>query len=677
MPKAGTAKAHDAAKEIERLREEIRRHEYLYYVADNPEISDAAFDRLMERLKKLEAEHPALRTPDSPTQRVGGAPREGFQKVRHSVPMVSLDNAFSFEALSEFDRRVRELTGREKVDYIGEHKFDGLSLSLLYEKGALVRGVTRGDGTTGEDVTPNVKTIRSIPLTIDPALLKKAGLNGTFEVRGEVIMTHKAFQDLNAQQAEQGGRIFANPRNAAAGAVRMLDPKITESRKLDFFAYYILVDGRAAKKRLSEVLEALSTLHFKASDAWKLCHSLEEVERYISSWELKREKLAYEIDGIVVKVDEVSLQNELGFTSKAPRWAIAYKYPAHQETTLLKEIAVSVGRTGVLTPFAVFEPVQIGGVTVTKSTLHNLDEVRRLNVHAGDTVLVERAGEVIPHVLKVVEHGKEEKEFEMPKKCPVCGMRVYHTGGEVAYRCVNVSCPARRRESILHFAGRHAMNIDGLGEKIVEQLLQHGLVKDVADLYRLDLETLSGLERMAEKSAQNLLDEIAASKKNSLARLIYAIGIQFVGERTAQLLAAHFASMEKLRDATDEELLEVEEVGPKIAKGMREFFSESANRKLIDHLRAVGVNMKEERAAPKDARFTGMTFVFTGTLARRSREEAEALVAAHGGKAGSSVSKKTSYVVVGADPGSKFEKAKSLKVPILDEAQFDKLVSAK
>ena len=677
MPKAGTAKARDAAKEIERLREEIRRNEYLYYVADDPKISDAEFDRLMERLKKLEAENPKLRTPDSPTQRVGGAPRAGFKEVRHSVPMVSLDNAFSFEALGEFDRRVRELTGREKIDYIAEHKFDGLSLSLLYEKGALVRGVTRGDGITGEDVTPNVKTIRSIPLTIDPGLLKKAGMqHGTFEVRGEVIMTRKAFEALNEQQAEQGGKIFANPRNAAAGAVRMLDPKITETRKLDFFAYYILVDGRAAKKRLSEVLETLAALRFKASEDWKLCHSLEEVERYITSWESKREKLAYEIDGIVVKVDEVSLQNELGFTSKAPRWAIAYKYPAHQETTLLKSIEVSVGRTGVLTPFAVFEPVQIGGVTVSKSTLHNLDEVRRLNVHAGDTVLVERAGEVIPHVLKVVKHGEEEKEFEMPKKCPECGMRVYHTEGEVAYRCVNASCPARRREMILHFAGRHAMNIDGLGDKIVEQLLEHDLVKDFADLYKLDLETLAGLERMAEKSAQNLVGEIAGSKKASLARLIYAIGIPFVGERTAQLLAAHFGSMEKLRDATEEELTEVTEVGPKIAEGVREFFAESANRKLIDHLRAVGVNMKEERAALKDTRFAGMTFVFTGTLTKRSREEAEALVAAHGGKAGSSVSKKTNYVVVGADPGSKFEKAKSLKVPILDEAGFDKLLIA-
>jgi DNA ligase (NAD+) len=670
-------KARDAAKEIKRLREQIRRHEYFYFVADNPEISDAAFDRLVNRLKELEAGHPELVTPDSPTQRVGGAPREGFQEVRHKTPMVSLDNAFSFEELREFDRRVRQLTGREKIDYIGEHKFDGLSLSLQYEKGTLVRGVTRGDGTTGEDVTPNVKTIRSIPLAIDSALLKKAGLHGSFEVRGEAIMTRKAFQELNLQQAEQGGKIFANPRNAAAGAIRVLDPKITASRRLDFFAYYILADGRAAKKRLSEVLEALATLHFKASEDWRLCPSIEDVERYIHSWESKREKLAYEIDGIVVKVDEVSLQNELGFTAKAPRWALAYKYPAHQETTVIREIGVGVGRTGVLTPVAFFEPVQIGGVTVSRSTLHNMDEIERLGVHAGDTVLVERAGEVIPHVLKVVKHGAHEKPFRMPEKCPECGTRIHKAEGEVAYRCVNVSCPARRKESLLHFAGRHAMNIDGLGEKIVDQLVEKGIVKDFAGLYKLDLETLAGLERMAEKSAQNLLDEIAASKKNGLARLIYALGIRMVGERTAQLLADHFGSMDKLAEASEEELTGVTEVGPKVAEGILEFFSEPANLKLIEHLRAAGVNLKEERQAPKSAKFAGMTFVFTGTLARRSREEAEALVAAHGGKAGSSVSKKTSYVVVGADPGSKIDKAKDLKVPILDESQFEKLVSSR
>jgi DNA ligase (NAD+) len=670
-------KSRDAAKEIERLREEIRRHEHLYYVEDDPELSDAAFDRLMKRLKGLEAVHPKLVTSDSPTQRVGGQAREGFQTVQHKPAMVSLDNAFSLEELRDFDRRVRQLAGREKIEYVAEHKFDGLSMSLVYDKGSLARGVTRGDGTTGEDVTPNVKTIRSIPLRVDAALLKKAGLQGNFEVRGEAIMTRKAFEDLNEQQEEQGGKRFANPRNAAAGAVRMLDPSITASRKLDFFAYYLLVDGRVPKKRHSEVLEALAELHFQASDDWELCHSIEEVERYIHRWESKREKLAYEIDGIVVKVNEISLQNELGFTSKAPRWAIAYKYPAHQETTVVNEIRVQVGRTGVLTPVAYLEPVQVGGVTVSRSTLHNLDEIERLGLHAGDTVLVERAGEVIPHVVKVVKHGKEEKTFRMPEKCPECGTRIHHPEGEVAYRCVNVSCPARRKETLLHFAGRHAMNIDGLGDKLVDQLVEKGLVKDAAGLYKLDLETLAGLERMAEKSAQNLLDEIAASKKNTLARLIYALGIRFVGERTAQLLADHFASMDKLAQASEEELTGVTEVGPKVAEGILEFFSEPANRKLIEHLRAAGVNMKGERQAPKDTKFAGKTFVFTGTLTHRSREEAEALVASHGGKAGSSVSKKTSYVVVGADPGSKYNKAKSLGVPILDEPGFEKLLSAK
>ena len=676
MPEAKMAKSRDAAKEIERLREEIRRHEYLYYVADDPEISDAAYDRLMMRLRQLEEAHPELRTPDSPTERVGGAPREGFQKVRHRVPMVSLDNAFSLEALGEFDRRARELTGRAQLDYVAEHKFDGLSLSLLYEKGTLVRGVTRGDGTTGEDVTPNVKTIRTIPLTVDAALLKKAGLGRNFEVRGEVVMTREAFDELNEQQDAQGGKRFSNPRSAAAGAVRVLDPKITASRQLDFFAYYLLVDARVPKKRHSEILEALAALHFKASEDWDLCRGIEQVEKYIGRWESKREKLPYDIDGIVVKVDEIGLQNEMGFTAKAPRWAIAYKYPAQQETTVVREIRVQVGRTGVLTPVAVLEPVQVGGVTVSSSTLHNMDEIERLGLHAGDTVLIERAGEVIPHVLKVVKHGSEEKPFRMPERCPECGTRIYKAEGEVAYRCVNVSCPARRRESLLHFASRHAMNIDGLGDKIVDQLVEKGLVKDFADLYHLKLATLAGLERMAEKSAQNLLDEIEASKKNSLARLIFALGIRFVGERTAQLLAAHFGSMDKLAEAGEEELTGVTEVGPKVAEGILEFFSEAANRKLIDRLRAAGVIMKEERVAPKSAKFAGMTFVFTGTLARRSREEAEALVAAHGGKAGSSVSKKTNYVVVGADPGSKFDKAKSLGVPILDEAGFEKLLRA-
>jgi DNA ligase (NAD+) len=671
------SKSNDAAKQIAKLREEIRRHEHLYFVADNPEISDAEFDRLMERLKKLEAAHPGLVTPDSPTQRVGGQPRTGFQAYRHRTPMISLDNAFTFETLRNFDRRVRELTGRERVAYVTEQKFDGLSLSLVYENGGLRRGVTRGDGTTGEDVTSNVKTIRSIPLGVSPAVLKKAGLRGDFEVRGEVVMSRKAFQEMNEQQEAQGGKRFANPRNAAAGSVRVLDPSITASRRLDFYAYYLLADGRVPLKRHSDVLETLGSLHFKVSPDFEVCDTIEDVERYIDGWESKREKLPFEIDGIVVKVEEIGLQSELGYTAKAPRWAIAYKYPARQETTVVKDIQVNVGRTGALTPVAFLEPVAIGGVTVSRSTLHNMDEIDRLNVHAGDTVLIERAGEVIPHVVKVVKHGKEEKQFKMPENCPVCGTRIHKAEGEVAYRCVNASCPAKRKESLIHFASRHAMNIDGLGEKIVDQLVAKGIVKDFAGLYHLDLKTLADLERMGEKSAQNLLDEIAASKQNSLDRLIYGLGIRFVGERTAQLLAEHFGSMERIAQASEEELEEVTEIGPKVAASIAEFFSEKVNREVIKRLKEAGVRMTEPRKAPKDTRFAGKTFVFTGTLARRSREEAEELVAAHGGKAGSSVSKNTSYVVVGSDPGSKYDKAKSLGVPILDEDSFEKLAGAK
>jgi DNA ligase (NAD+) len=665
------------AKEAEKLREQIRHHEHRYYVLDDPEISDAGFDRLVNRLKEIEAAHPALVTPDSPTQRVGGQPREGFQTFRHKRQMLSLDNAYSFEEMGEFDRRAREVSGRERIDYVAEHKFDGLSISLQYEDGVLVRGLTRGDGTTGEDVTPNVKTIRSVPLNVDPAFLKKQRIAGDFEVRGEVIMTRKAFDDLNRQQEEQGGKRFANPRNAAAGAVRMLDPSITASRRLDFFGYLLLVEGRVPVKLHSEALELLAKMKFKTCPDWELCRGIETVVKYCERWDARREKLPYEIDGIVVKVNEAALQEELGYTAKAPRWSIAYKYPARQETTVVQDILVQVGRTGALTPVAMLEPVQVGGVTVSRSTLHNMDEVERLGLHIGDTVLIERAGEVIPHVVKVVKEGKERRPFVMPKKCPVCGGGIHRAEGEVAYRCVNSACPAKIKESLLHFAGRHAMNIDGLGDKIVEQLVDKGLVKDFSDLYKLDLETLAGLERMAEKSAQNLVDEIAASKKNSLSRLIYALGIRFVGERTAQLLAEHFGSLEKLAGAELEELTEVHEVGPKVAESIVEFFSEPANRKLIEKLRKAGVNMTEERKAPKSTKLAGKTFVFTGELSKRSREEAGEIVVSHGGKVSSSVSKKTDYVVVGSNPGSKHDKAKSLGVEILDENQFEKLVGIK
>lgn len=667
----------DAAKEIAKLREEIRRHEHLYYVLDQPKISDAEFDKLMQRLKQLETENPKLITPDSPTHRVGGKPREGFQTWKHKSPMMSLDNAFSYEALGDFDRRVRELAGRDKIEYVAEHKFDGLSLALLYEDGVLVRGLTRGDGEAGEDVTPNVKTIRSIPLRLDSATLKKLGLPQDIEVRGEAIMTRAAFEELNQQQEALGGKRFANPRNAAAGAVRVLDPAITASRRLDFFAYYLLANGRVPLKRHSEVLESLAKLQFKASEDFEIFNGIEGVEKYCDRWESKREKLAYEVDGVVVKVNEISLQLELGSTSRSPRWAIAYKWPARQETTVVTGIRFQVGRTGALTPVANLEPVQIGGVTVSSSTLHNMDEIERLDLHAGDTVLVERAGEVIPHVVKVVKHGREEKPVRVPEKCPECGSRIHKAEGEVAYRCVNAACPARRKESLIHFASRHAMNIDGLGDKIVNQLVDTGMVKDFADLYHLRLEKVAALERMAEKSAQNLLDEIEASKKNNLSRLIYALGMRFVGERTGELLAEHFGSLEKIAEASEEQLTEVHEIGPKVAASIAEFFSEKVNRDLIKRLRDAGLKMKEERQAPRDTRLAGKSFVFTGTLERHTREDAGALVVSHGGKVISSVSKKTDYVVVGADPGSKYDKAKSLGVPILDEAAFEKLISRK
>ena len=661
-------------KEIEELRERLRYHEYRYYVLDEPEISDAAYDRMMARLKELEAAHPELRTPDSPTVRVGGAPREGFQTVRHARPVLSLDNAFSYDALREWDRRVREGSGKEKIEYIAEHKFDGLSISLQYEDGQLVRGVTRGDGTTGEDVTPNVKTIRSIPLRVDAPALKKAKLQADFEVRGEVMMTRKAFEALNRRI---GGKIFVNPRNSAAGAVRVLDPTITASRKLDFFAYYFLVDGNVPFAKHSEALEALKQLRFRASDDWKLCNGIQEVIAYCENWDDKREKLPYEIDGVVIKVNATSIQNELGYTAKAPRWAIAFKYPARRETTVVKDILVNVGRTGALTPVAVLEPVQVGGVTVSRSTLHNMDEIERLGVQIGDTVLIERAGEVIPHVLKVVKPGKDRKPFHMPKNCPECGSAIHHVEGEVAYRCVNAACPAKRKESILHYAGRHAMDIDGLGEKIVDQLVDKGLLKDVAGLYALKKEQVAALEHMAEKSAQNLLEEIAASKKNSLARLNYALGIQLVGERTGQLLAEQFSSLEELAAAKQEELEQVPEVGPKVAASIAEFFSEPANRQLIKKLAKAGVHPTAEKREVKSDKLAGKTFVFTGTLANRTREEAGAMVQQHGGKLSGSVSNKTNYVVVGTDPGSKYDKAKELGVTILNESEFEKLLDLK
>ena len=666
--------AKDIEKEIEKLRDQIRHHEYRYYVLDSPKISDREFDKLMRRLQDLEARHPELVRPDSPTQRVGGAPAAEFPKVPHSTPMLSLDNTYSIDELKDFDRRVRELSGRSSIEYVGELKLDGLSMALTYEDGALTHGVTRGDGITGEDVTANVKTIRSLPLRIDPKKFELLGNPGRFEVRGEVIMPLKAFEQTNAQREAAGEPRFANPRNSAAGSMRQLDSRIVAQRKLDMFLYYLLVDNREPLREHWQNLEALAKIGFKVNPHRRLCKSLDELMAYIQEWESKRDSLEYEIDGIVVKVNDIRLWDELGTTAKSPRWAIAYKYAARQAKTSVLAIRAQVGRTGTLTPVADLEPVDVGGVTVSHATLHNMDEIERLGVKVGDTVVIQRAGEVIPQVVRVEVHAPDGVEFTMPKHCPVCDGDVHRAEGEVAYRCVNSACPARLRESLLFFAGRRAMDIDGLGEALVDQLVEKGLVQDVADLYSLTHEQLANLERMGDKSASNLLSEIENSKKASLARLIFALGIRFVGERTGQLLADRFSSLDKLAKASEEELLEVEEVGPRVAGCILEFFAEPRNLEVIEKLRKAGLQFEQQKVQKAEGHLAGKQFVLTGALAQYSRDEAKAMIEAAGGRVIGSVSKKTDYVVVGADPGSKLEKARSLGVQTIGEEELLELV---
>jgi len=673
-PELGDCVAKAVEKEIEKLRGEIRYHEYRYYVLDSPEITDFEFDNLMRRLQELEAQNPELVTPDSPTQRVGGAPAAEFPKVRHSVPMMSLDNTYSIDELKDFDRRVRELSGRSKVEYVGELKLDGLSMALTYEDGVLKHGVTRGDGVQGEDVTPNVKTIRSIPLRLNPKKLEVISNPRRMEVRGEVIMPLKAFEQTNAQREAAGEPRFANPRNSAAGSMRQLDSRIVAQRKLDMFLYYLLVDNREPLREHWQNLDALAKMGFKVNPHRRLCKSFDELMAYIQEWESKRDSLEYEIDGIVVKVNDIRLWEELAATAKSPRWAIAYKYAARQATTKVMNIRAQVGRTGTLTPVADLEPVDVGGVTVSHATLHNMDEIARLGVKIGDTVLIQRAGEVIPQVVQVEVHAPEGKEFSMPKQCPVCDGEVHRVEGEVAYRCVNSACPAKLRESLLFFAGRRAMDIDGLGEALVEQLVDKELVHDVADLYSLTQDQVANLERMGDKSASNLLEEIENSKRASLARLIFALGIRFVGERTGQLLADHFSSLDKLARASEEELLEVEEVGPKVAEGILEFFAEPRNREVIEKLRKAGLQFDQPKAHKSTGPLAGKQFVLTGTLPRYSRDEAKRMIEEAGGRVIGSVSKKTDYVVVGADAGSKLEKARSLGVKTIDEEELVKLL---
>ena len=617
----------------------------------------------MRQLQALEAQHPELITTDSPTQRVGGKPREGFVKVRHRSAMLSLDNALNEAELRDFDRRVRDLLGGAEYRYVVELKMDGLSMAAHYRDGGFVQAVTRGDGEVGEDVTENARTIRSLPLRVKGAFPE-------FEVRGEAVMNLRAFERLNAEREERGLSRFANPRNAAAGSLRVLEPQITAARRLDYYTYFLMVDGRPALDGHWQALEELSRMGFKVNPHRGLCADVGEVLEFCAKWETGREELPYEIDGVVVKVDSVAQQQRLGYTAKAPRWAIAYKYPARQAVTVVEGIEVQVGRTGALTPVARLKPVEVSGVTVSRATLHNEDEIERLALEVGDHVVIERSGDVIPKVVRVHAQGSYRRKFRMPSHCPVCGGAVVREEGEAARRCINTNCPARLKESILHFASRGVMNIDGVGEALVDQLVDRGVVKSVADIYVLTGDDLLELERMGAKSADRVLRNIEKSKHNALPRVLTALGIRFVGERTAVFLAEAFGSMDRIANAGMEELQLAEEVGPKVAESLFQFFHEPRNRELVERLRAAGLQFEYQSTRPKGGPLRGLTFVLTGTLKGITREDAKKLVEAAGGKVSSSVSKKTSYVVAGEDPGSKLEKARELGVRVISEEQL-------
>ncbi|HWF02213.1 MAG TPA: NAD-dependent DNA ligase LigA, partial [Candidatus Angelobacter sp.] len=660
------ASPKNVESKIEKLRDEIRHHEYLYYVMDAPELPDAEFDQLMQELKRMEAAQPELITTDSPTQRVGGKPREGFVKVVHSRPMLSLDNAYNEQELRDWDRRVRELAGSDKVEYVCEMKLDGMSMALTYENGHLLRGVTRGNGSIGEDVTSNVRTMRSVPLSIPAARLKKAGVPADFEARGEVIMPLAAFKKMNDDRAALNLSTFANPRNAAAGTIRVLEPNIVAQRRLDFYSYFLLVKGKYFPEKHSDALKALETIGFKVNSRHRVTHDIEEVLEFIHAREKERETLGYEIDGIVIKVNSMRSQDRLGFTGKAPRWAIAYKFTARSGVTKVEDIVPQVGRTGRLTPVAWLKPVFIGGTTVSRATLHNMDEINRLGVKIGDSVMVERGGDVIPKVVKVDEDKpRGHKKFHMPELCPVCHTKIRHVEGEVDYWCININCPARLQGSILHFASRSVMNIEGLGDSLVNQLHQAGLIKNIADIYTLKdkREQILALERVGEKSVDNLLDEIEKSRKLPLERVILGLGIGQVGTRTAELLAEHFGSMDDLMDASAEQLQEVNDVGPSVSASIREFFDEPTNRELVKRLEKYGLTFKGVKKVRGTA-LAGKTFVLTGTLPSLKREEAAAKIEAAGGKVSGSVSKKTDFVVAGEEAGSKLDKANKLGVKI-------------
>jgi DNA ligase (NAD+) len=660
------------AGRAEELRSLLHHHSYRYYILDRPEITDAEYDLLFNELKELEAAHPELITPDSPTRRVGGAVAEGFASVQHRVPMLSLDNAYTADEIREFEARLQRALPGETFTYVCEPKVDGLGVALLYEKGRLVRGATRGDGRMGEDITQNLKTVRTIPLRLRGPL---ADLD-VLEVRGEIYMAHQAFERLNRALEAEGEEPFANPRNAAAGSVRQKDSGITAKRPLSIFIYAV---SDAVPDPFTTHWGATQALHgagFKINPRSRRCRDIQAVIDAAAELERDRMDLGYDADGVVVKVDSLDQQRRLGSTTHHPRWAVAYKFPAQQATTTVRKIEVGVGRTGALTPTALLDPVEIAGATISRATLHNADEIERLDVRAGDTVIVERAGDVIPHILGVVTEKRPQGStpFAFPTACPVCGSAAFRPEGEVVSRCTNSACPARLKEGLLHYGSRRAMDIEHLGEAVVEQLVDRGLVGNFAGLYGLSVEELAGLERLAEKSATNLHTAIQGSKGRGLARLLFALGIRYVGENVARILAAEFGSMDKLARAAEEELAAVHGIGPRIAKSVALFFQQPDNRHLIALLKQAGVKLEEESSAgPKP--LLGKVFVLTGGLERITRDEAKAAIQRLGGRVTASVSKKTDYVIVGTDPGSKYEEAKRLGIPTLDEDGFQALIT--
>jgi DNA ligase (NAD+) len=663
----------EARRRIAALRTSIRRHDHLYYVLAEPEITDAEYDRLLRELKQLEERFPVLVTPDSPTQRVGGEPLETFATVTHRVPMLSLGNAYSAEELEAFDERVRKGLGDEAYEYVVELKVDGVAVSLRYEKGRFVQGSTRGDGVRGDDISANLRTVRSIPLSFTA---KNPSLQ-TLEARGEIYLPRKGFDRLNEEREREGEALFANPRNAAAGSLKLLDPALVANRPLDIFIYGVAESPGGRYRTHYETLMALKQAGLRVNPHVRCCRTLEETVRYCNDWEARRDTLDYDIDGMVLKVNRFDQQLKLGQTAKEPRWAVAYKFPAREAVTKLNNIVLRVGRTGAVTPTAELEPVNLSGTTVSRATLHNADEIGRKDIRIGDTVVIEKGGEIIPKVVRVVTEKRTgwEKPFRMPEACPDCGGKLRRDEEEVAWRCENVACPAQLKRTLEHFAGRGAMDIEGLGTVMVEALVDKGLVRDYGDLYSLKMKDLLALERMGEKSASNLLAGIEASKERPYERVLFALGIRHVGLTAARVLAERFPSLDELSKATPEAIDEIPGVGTTIAQSLADFFSRKSNLAVIAKLREAGVRLKAEKeGAGKPKKLAGKTFVLTGILQRYSREEASEKIIALGGRTSDSVSKKTDYLVVGSEPGSKLKKARSLNIKILTEEEFEKLI---